>query len=194
MEATKNDWLIDGKPFNRYKMMDYIVTRVANGEALTVICDEEGMPSMLLVYSWFDNHPEFMKAMQRAEEVRGHRLGEEALRVATSTDRVNVAADKLKFEALSKAAARTNTRFQDRQVIQQQDEYASMTEEQIRARIVRMIEANPALAVAIPAGTLGSSDHPYEPGTDSPSRPSDLPVLDCEQIETHDGADSSPTE
>ena len=187
MEANQVEWVIDGKPFNRYKMMDYIVTRVANGEALTVICDEEGMPSMLLVYSWFDNHPEFMKAMQRAEEVRGHRLGEEALRVATSTDRVNVAADKLKFEALSKAAARTNLRFQDKQVVQQQDEFASMTEEQIRQRIARMLQANPTLAEVVATSPIAQE-------TLSPLPSSDLPTLDCEQIETPDEADSSPTQ
>lgn len=185
MEANQTEWVLDGKPFNRYKMMDYIITRVANGEPLTAICDEDGMPSMLLVYSWFDNHPEFMKAMQRAEEVRGHRLGEEALRVATGTDRVNVAADKLKYEALSKAAARANQRFQDRIVQQNIDEYANMTEEQIRQRISRMLEANPTLAEVVARHPSG----PEIPMLDVSSEPLSL---DCAQTETLDGDDSLP--
>ena len=156
MEASKIDWVIDGKSFNRYKMMDFIVSRVANGEPLDEICAPEEMPSMLEVYSWQDNHPDFATALRRAEEVRGHRLGEEALRVAMGTDRENVAADKLKFEALSKAAARTNSRFQDKQVQEVRDEYGNMSADQIRERIKRMIEASPDLALALPEAMRSS--------------------------------------
>lgn len=187
MEANMTEWEIDGRKFNRYKMMDFLVTRIANGESLPQVCGDPGMPSMLLVYSWFDNHPEFSKAMQRAEEVRGHLLGEQALLVATGTDRVNVSADKLKFEALSKAAARSNIRYQDKQVVQQQDEYANMTEEQVRQRIIRMVEANPALAEVV-------AKHPSLPEIGLLDVSSETLPDGLDQTGTHDEGSSEQTQ
>ena len=72
-------------------------------------------------------------------------------RIADDTDRENVAADKLKVEVFSKAAARLNPRFQDKQVVENKDEYGQMTPEQVRDRIRRMVEANPELASLLPA-------------------------------------------
>lgn len=184
MEANNVEWVVDGRKFNRYKIMDFIVARVANGESLPQVCESEQMPSMLEVYSWFSNHPDFEKAYKQAEEVRGHLLGEQALKIALDTDRENVQADKLKFEALSKAAARNNTRFQDKQVIEQKDEYANMTPEQIRNRIGRMIQADPSLADSLAA----LSNRPDVPEIEVPSLASEPQTLDCARTDTPDGA------
>ncbi len=192
MEANKIEWVVEGLKFNRYKMMDFIVSRVSNGEPLDEVCGPEEMPSMLEVYSWMDNHPDFASALKRAEEVRGHRLGEEALRVAMGTDRENVAADKLKFEALSKAAARLNSRYTDKQIIEQRDEYSNMTAEQIRDRISRMLQADPSLLEK--AQTLGFGNTPALPGTAEPPPASDALVLDCDEIHTPAEAEIEPTD
>ena len=168
MEAGKSEWVVAGHRFNRYKMMNFIVSRTANGELLSEICQEDGMPSIMQVYSWFENHPDFEKQFMLAEKARGHMLGDEVERIARNTDRENVSADKLKTEVLGKAAARLNSRFQDRQVVEQRDEYSSMTPEQIRARISAMIQANPELAASIPAGTLSFQET---------AEPIDVPVL-----------------
>ncbi len=186
MEASKIEWEVDGLKFNRYRMMDFIVSRVANGEPLDEVCGPEQMPSMLEVYSWMDNHPAFATALRRAEEVRGHRLGEEALRIALATDRENVAADKLKFEALSKAAARTNARFQDKQIQVQQDEYSNMTADQIKDRVRRMIEASPELRSVLPV-EMRSSLETQEP-LDVPV----LPMNDHGESGNADEADAEP--
>jgi hypothetical protein len=126
-------------------MMVYINALVASGTSLPELCDQRGMPTMQEVYSWFDNHPEFLRDYDRAEEIRAHKLGEKALDIGINTDRENVQADKLKVDVLLRAAARGNKRFQDKQIVEQRDEYASMTPEQIRERVRRMLEADPAL-------------------------------------------------
>ncbi len=187
MEANKVDWVIDGKSFNRYKMMDFLVSRIANGESLPSVCESEAMPSMLEVYSWRDNHPEFAVALLRAEEVRGHMLGERALEVALSTDRENVGADKLKYEALSKAAARTNRMFQDKVVNEIKDEYANLTEEQLRDRVNRMIAANPSLVSSIQSTQAGAlSAHPSEQETLTLLPEPDLPSQTSDEVHTPD--------
>lgn len=182
MEASKVDWVIEGKTFNRYGMMEFLVSRIANGESLPSVCESEAMPSMLEVYSWRDNHPEFAVALLRAEEVRGHMLGERALEVALSTDRENVGADKLKYEALSKAAARTNRMFQDRQVVEQKDEYANLTEEQLRDRVTRLLAANPSFSA------LAANQNMLHESTTMVSDPVDIsvevdPTLPCDSQE-----------
>ena len=186
MEASKTEWSVDGRVFNRYRMMDYIVTRVSNGESLPQVCEKEEMPSMLQVYQWFNNHPDFEKAYKQAEEVRGHLLGEQALLVAMDTDRENVAADKLKFEALSKAAARTNLRFQDKQVQVQQDEYGAMTADQIRQRIGRMLEADPSLLSSLGSGHDSLSMRPSSEGMLELLPEPELPMQDPVETQTHD--------
>lgn len=180
MEANKSEWKVEGHCFNRYKMMDFIVSRVANGESLPKVCESEEMPSMLIVYGWFDEHPDFEKAYRRSEEVRGHLLGEEALQTALDTDRENVVADKLKFDALSKAAARSNQRFQDKVVTKIEDEFANLSETQIREKIARILSSNPELASLVPAGLSLS-----QPGEETEAlmlEPSP-PTLDCAQTD-----------
>lgn len=184
MEANKSEWVVEGRHFNRYKLMDFIVARVGNGESLPQVCASDAMPSILEVYGWFDNHPEFEKAYKRAEEVRGHLLGEQALKTALDTDRENVAADKLKFEALSKAAARLNTRYQDKVQVQNVDEFANMSEEQIKNRIRMMLSRSPELSDLVPAGVL--SGNPTSKETESQDAVLDLPSLDLVQTDTPD--------
>lgn len=184
MEANEIEWQVDGRKFNRYRMMDYIVNRVSNGEPLPLVCDQKGMPSMQVVYAWYDNHPEFERDMRRADEIRGHRLGEEAIRIALETDRENVAADKLKVETLGKAAARMNSRFQDKQINVAQDEYANMTMDQLKARIIRMVEANPTLLSSVPGhpalGNLGGQE------TQEPQPEPEIPTAEIVQSDTED--------
>jgi hypothetical protein len=141
----KQEWIVDGKILNRQKMMVYINALVASGTSLPELCDQRGMPTMQEVYTWFDNHPEFLRDYDRAEEIRAHRMGEKAREIGENTDRENVQADKLKVDVLLRAAARGNKRFQEKQIVEQRDEYASMTPEQIRERVRRMLEADPAL-------------------------------------------------
>jgi hypothetical protein len=147
----KEEWIVDGKILNRQKMMVYINAIVASGTSLPELCDTRGMPTMQEVYTWFDNHPDFLRDYDRSEEIRAHRMGEKAREIGENTDRENVNADKLKVEVLLKAAARGNKRFQDKQVIEQKDEYASMTTEQIRDRVRRMLEADPSLKSIVDA-------------------------------------------
>ena len=187
MEAGQIEWVVDGRKFNRYRMMEYIAVQVSMGDSLPEVCERIGMPDMRTVYSWFDNHPEFEREMRRAEEIRGHRLGERALRIAEATDRENVAADKLRVETLSKAAARTNTRFQDKQLTQVVDEFANLSVDQLKARVMRMLQANPDLADTIAHQTLSGPDVP-----EIDVQPDELetPTLGCDQSDTPDEADS----
>ena len=184
MEVSNESYEIDGKKFSRYQVMDYIVTMVSSGMSLPEVCEIKGVPSMLTLYSWKDNHPEFVKALLRAEEVRGHLLGERALSIALNTDRENVAADKLKVDTLAKAAARTNRAFADKQIIETQDEFSQMTADQIKARISAMVAANPELQKLLPSGY-----GPTSPKTDQPHLTYDAQTLDPVEIETPEQAE-----
>lgn len=189
MEVSKEEWIVCGKRFSRYQVMDYITVQVAAGESLPEVCEHEGMPTMQTVYKWMDNHPDFVREYNRSEEIRGHLMGEKAIQIALKTDRENVTADKLKVETLSKAAARANNRFQDKVVQQNLDEYSSMTEDQIRDRIKRMIEANPALASI--ASSLG---HRVVQEIDLPVLSSETQDQDHVHSENYELAETLPTQ
>lgn len=185
----KEEWIVDGKILNRTKMMGYIVAMVESGASLPETCDVRGMPTMGEVYSWFDNHPDFLKAYERAEEVRAHRLGERAVYIGENTDRENVQADKLKVDVLLRAAARGNKRFQEKTVVEQKDEYSSMTVEQVRERVRRMLEADPSLRAVVDASggqaALGiATQHLSCPALS----------VDPEETETLEAVDVEPTD
>lgn len=185
LEAGNKEWFINGKNRNRYWVMESIVTEVSAGTSLKVICSDDQYPTMQQVYSWFKMHPDFKKAYEEAEEVRGHLLGEQALEIALKTDRENVQADKLKIETLSKFAARANTRFQDKQVTQNVDELATMSTEQIRARLQALYRANPELSASLGTSVLGCSE-------DVPRN--EQPVLSCEIVDPDPPEPQSPDE
>lgn len=187
MKANKVEWQVEGKNFNRYRMMEYIVAQTANGDLLSAICEPESMPSMLEVYSWFSEHPAFEKEFKIAEMVRGHRLGDEVEEIARGTDRENVAADKLKTEVLSKAAARLNARFQDKQLVETKDEYSGLSEDQLKNRIRLMLQSNPDLQAMIPAGLLGERQAVQE--IDLQPLELSVPSLDCVPDDTHEPDD-----
>lgn len=176
--AYAQEWIVDGLILNRQKMMQYIVAQVSMGNSLPEICDVRGMPSMQEVYSWFDNHPDFLKDYDRAEEIRGHRMGEKAIEIAKDTDRENVSADKLKVETLLKAAARANKRYQEKQIVETRDEYASMSPDQVRARVRAMLEADPSLLASLPQA------HQDALGTSLPALSSEALTLDPEETDT----------
>ncbi|WP_408118272.1 terminase small subunit-like protein [Caballeronia grimmiae] len=46
-----------GRRFFPSVIVDQIITRVAGGEALAVICDDASMPSRAAVYQWLSEDP-----------------------------------------------------------------------------------------------------------------------------------------
>lgn len=142
-------WRIDGKGYDRYDMMALLVHLVSEGYSLVELCEDSDFPSLIEVRSWMPNHPSFERDLLEAEKIRGEILGEQALRIAIDPDDRNPQSNKLRYEALSKAAARLNSRYQDKQIIQTEDKTSQMSEEQIAERLRAMMEASPELAEII---------------------------------------------
>lgn len=148
-KADEVAWHIDGKGFDRYDMMNLLVHLVSEGYSLVELCEDGDFPSLMEVRSWMPNHPSFERDLLEAEKIRGEILGEEALRIAVTPDDRNPQSNKLRYEALSKAAARLNSRYQDKQIIQTEDKTNQLSEEQIMERLRAMMDASPELAEII---------------------------------------------
>lgn len=142
-------WHIDRKGYDRYDMMNLLVHLVSEGYSLVEVCEDGDFPGVHEVRSWYGNHPSFQRDLEEAEKTRGEILGEAALQVAMTTTNHTVASDKLRYEALSKAAARLNERYQDKQIVKTEDQTNRMTDEQIRERLQSIMDANPELAEII---------------------------------------------
>lgn len=141
-------WHIDGKGYDRYEMMNLLVHLVSEGYSLAEICEDADFPSLKEVREWCPNHPAFERDLVEAEKVRAEVLDAAALMFAMSDSR-DVARDKLRYEALSKTAARLNPKFQDKQVVQTEDKTRDWTEDQIIERLRAMLDAHPELASII---------------------------------------------
>ena len=56
-----------------------ICARLADGESLTAICRDEGMPHRATVFRWLEAHPDFRDNYVRARERQAHVMAEMAV-------------------------------------------------------------------------------------------------------------------
>jgi hypothetical protein len=63
--------------------MRAVIERVANGETLTKVCGEPGMPKPATFRAWITRNPELRKSWEMAKELRAHALFDQALDVTS---------------------------------------------------------------------------------------------------------------
>ena len=61
---------------------DRICERIANGESLKAICDEEGQPSKSTVFKWLNENKAFSDKYARAREAQADALFDDILSIA----------------------------------------------------------------------------------------------------------------
>lgn len=64
------------------EVADSICERIANGESLRAICDEEGMPDKSTVFRWLAARTEFCDQYARAREAQADALFDDILSIA----------------------------------------------------------------------------------------------------------------
>jgi len=145
-DAKEKRFLVAGDYVDRYDCMEYLVAMVSEGSRLSDLCKEDEMPTLREVAHWRKWHAEFEREMKLAESCRGLRSGERAEKLAEdATNDDNAAIVKLKYEALSKTAARLNADFQEKKIIQTEDITNKMSYEQIAEEIKALTKQFPAL-------------------------------------------------
>ncbi|MBO1077272.1 terminase small subunit-like protein [Roseomonas marmotae] len=89
-----------------------ICARMADGQTLTAICREDGMPDRATVFRWTETYPNFCSAYARAREAQAHALAElallEAMRAGADLD---PAAARVRFDAARWLAGKVAPRF-----------------------------------------------------------------------------------
>jgi hypothetical protein len=73
---------VSGKSTFTQKMADAICERLANGESLKGICEDEVMPSRPTVYKWLADNETFLNNYMRAREEQADYFAEEILEIA----------------------------------------------------------------------------------------------------------------
>lgn len=73
------------------ELADTICERIAKGEALHRLCDEQGMPSTSMVYRWLDAHEEFRDKYARAREMQADLLASQTVLIADEAEDANLA-------------------------------------------------------------------------------------------------------
>lgn len=64
------------------EITDIICERIANGESLKSICEEDGLPDKATVFRWLAAHEEFRDRYARAREVQADALFDDILSIA----------------------------------------------------------------------------------------------------------------
>ena len=89
------------------EMADRICERIANGESLRKICDDEDMPNKSTVFRWLASSDEFSDQYARARETQADSLFDEVLAIA---DQYDSAADTLNPDHINRARLRIDAR------------------------------------------------------------------------------------
>lgn len=85
---------------------DLICERIAEGESLRQICEDEGMPHRVTVLRWLDSNGGFAAKYARARELQGDVMDEKILAVADECTNENAQAARVKIDAYKWRAAK----------------------------------------------------------------------------------------
>jgi hypothetical protein len=90
-----------GRPTNyTEELAAQVCNRLSDGEPLTKICSDAGMPTRATVCNWRHAHPDFFAKYARAREDAADIWAERALQAALDADPVTAVANRLKFDGL----------------------------------------------------------------------------------------------
>ena len=67
------------------ELAEAICERLAQGEPMARICDDEDMPAFRTVLKWEANNPEFGRLSSRAREMGTHYMADDCIRIADET-------------------------------------------------------------------------------------------------------------
>lgn len=144
-------WLLDGKQVGRNQVVAWCLEQIADGEALTDLCEAPGMPSVGMVLGWIRYNPEWKKRLAEAEECRATVLAERALKRAkrsgANQTMVEQKGDELFVKTAQWMAERLDRKKFGEKVATEDlgRELAMATEDQLMARIVAAVVAVPAM-------------------------------------------------
>lgn len=89
-----------------------ILERIIEGESLRTICKDRDMPNRSSVADWWDAIPGFRAAYDRAMELRGDGLAEEAVEEALTADDPHLG--RLRYDARKWIAGKMNSKYNDK--------------------------------------------------------------------------------
>ena len=75
-------------------MADIICVRIAEGESLRKICEDDEMPDRVTIYRWLAAFPDFCNQYARAREDQADTLADEIMAIADETPDLNPILDK----------------------------------------------------------------------------------------------------
>lgn len=76
------------------QLADIICIRIAEGESLRKICEDEDMPERVTIYRWLQSDPDFCNHYTRAREDQADTLADEIMAIADETPDLNPILDK----------------------------------------------------------------------------------------------------
>lgn len=101
-----NKWTADAE--------EEILERIAKGESVAKICDDDWLPSERAVYNQLDSNPDFVQRYLRARERQADKIFEECLAIADSQegDVIKVdGKDVANHDMIARAKLRIDTRM-----------------------------------------------------------------------------------
>ncbi|MBQ0707851.1 terminase small subunit protein [Ochrobactrum sp. AP1BH01-1] len=157
------------------EVADLICERIADGESLRTICDDQGMPSRTTVFKWLSRFNEFADQYARAREAQADTLFDEILSIADDgrndwMEKTNkdgeVIGEVFNKEAVQRSSLRVEARkwmagklrpkkYSEKLDLNVSGSLQTTPEEQLNARIAELLGK---AGVAIAAGGTGAPE------------------------------------
>lgn len=90
----------------RPELGEMICGRLADGESLTSIARDEGLPTYATILRWVSRHPDFQEMYVQAREIQAHYYFDEARDVAKAATPATVWVSRLQFDIIRWQTAR----------------------------------------------------------------------------------------
>lgn len=96
-----------GRPSNyTFELGQAICERIADGDSLRSICNDEGMPNRTTVLRWLEANPEFAAIHARAREAQADVMDDKIMSTADACTSEDANAARVKIDAYKWRAAR----------------------------------------------------------------------------------------
>lgn len=90
------------------EMANTICERLADGESLRAICEDDNMPGRSTIRQWLAAHPEFALQYAHAREEQAHAYADMVVEAGTTA--TDAGLGRLKMDALKWAASKLNSK------------------------------------------------------------------------------------
>lgn len=143
-------WRIGGQVMSREQVVAKIIEEVADGRLAPAVCRQPGYPTVHTFLGWIRGNPAWRQSYKEACETAALMTVQKAMDAADASTWQTAKADVIKVDTLKWLASKLdNKTWGERQTVEHEFDMTNQTSDQLVARLVGALKAEPRLLEAM---------------------------------------------